>query len=117
MKKLLLILLLLVVAGCASQEEMERRFNDDGRTNAERSEITANRKAMLVDGRIRIGMTAREFANLWEKPDDSQIDRSTSAYGITEWWRFNWDCRTPTHYRNYYHFCFENGILDYWSEN
>ena len=117
MKKLLLILLLLVVAGCASQEEMERRFNDDGRTNAERSEITANRKAMLVDGRIHIVMTATLFAHLWENPPEMWIDRSTSAHGVTEWWRYDSNCKTPTYYRDYYYFCFDNGILTYWSKN
>lgn len=113
MKKLLLTLLLLAVVGCSQWAEMEAKAEKERQA---RIKQTDERKAMLKDGRVYIGMTETKFARLWEKPWHRWIDRSTSAYGVTEWWRYDFSCE-PTYDRSYYHFCFENGILDYWSEN
>jgi hypothetical protein len=120
MKELLLVLLLLTVAGC---EDWERINSPDGKTQIERTKESTrieNLKSSLKDGRVHVGMTTREFSNLWGTPPDQWIDRSTSAYGTTEWWKFDDSCK-PCGYGRYdnpkYHFCFENGILTYWSEN
>jgi len=122
MKKALLVLGLLVMAGC-SAEDWERGWDPDGLTVAERIMVEAkernrieDRKTSLKDGRVYIGMTQRELARLWERPHDSWIDRSTSRYGIAEWWSFDYSCE-PTRFAGYYNFHFENGILTYWSEN
>lgn len=127
MRKLLLTLLLLAVIGC-TEADWERLNSPDGRTEAERAEVRARAKraddlvASLKDGRVHIGMTDTKFARLWGKPQDRYIDRSTSLYGITEWWKFGayygYDCRPYDGYGTpAYYFCFENGILTYWSEN
>ncbi len=122
MKKLLLILLLLTVIGC-SAEDFNELFLPYEETRAGKEwlagiERTEERKAMLRDGRIHIGMTDNEFARLWERPWDGWIDRSISSGGVEEWWKFNYSCEpaSPRVIPTYY-FCFENGILTYWSEN
>ena len=123
--KTLLALLLLVVAGCYSPEEIDKMERGNNRfyhgvdvNDAEWNTIVKDRKAMLTDGRIHIGMTDDEFARLWGRAYSKyyQIDRSTSAYGVTEWWKYDYHCE-PTNYDVDYYFCFENGILDHWSEN
>jgi len=116
MKRSLVILLLLIVAGCSEWAEMEAKAEEERLARIER---TKERRAMLKDGRIRIGMSHREFARLWERPHHTWIDRSTSRYGITEWWWFDYDCEPtrPGSLGSRYAFCFENGILDYWAEN
>ena len=107
MKKLL-VLSLLIMVGC------ETYVSEWDLTGAAHRE---ERLPMLRDGRIHIGMTANRLAELWDRP--RQIDRSTHRYGTTEWWWFDRNCE-PT-YSGYRHsiaaFCFENGILTYWSEN
>lgn len=115
MKRLLLISLLLATIGCSEWAEMEAKAEKERLARIER---TKERRIMLKDGRIHIGMTDDEFAKLWERPWDGWIDRSTSRYGVTEWWRFNYDCEPSSPFSfSKYHFCFENGILDFWSEN
>lgn len=108
MKKALLVLGLLVMVGCepyVSETELADKA------------CKQERLPMLQDGRIHIGMTQREFARLWERPPEINIDRSMSRYGTTEWWKFDRNCRACSYHYAHYHFCFENGILDYWSEN
>jgi hypothetical protein len=104
------ILLLFAMTGCIEETAVQIQAR-------EQFEI---RKASLKDGRVHVGMTERQFLKIWDKPDSESIDRSTSTYGVTEWWRYDRYCHpvdswigTSAHYR----FCFENGILDYWSEN
>lgn len=111
MKKALLVLGLLVMFGCEPYWETEM-----GKRELERRAHEKERLPMLRDGMIHIGMTDDEFARLWERPHDSWIDRSTSRYGIAEWWSFDYSCE-PTRFAGYYNFHFENGILTYWSEN
>ena len=67
MKNLLLTLLLFVVIGC-TEADWERLTSADGRTETERAEVRArvkrtdNRRSMLKDGRVCIGMTDDELA-------------------------------------------------------
>lgn len=114
MKKLLLPLLLLTVAGCSEWAEMEAKAEQERLAAIERAN---QKRAMLTNGKIYIGMTDDKFARLWGKPPDRWIEHSTSRYGVTEWWWFNWDCEPSTLRFSSYGFCFVNGILDYWSEN
>jgi len=118
MKKLLLILLLLAVVGC-NELFIPYEETEAGKEWLARIKQGDERKAMLEDGRIYIGMSKFLFALLWEKPWNGWIDRSTSRYGSTEWWWFNSSCEPcrPGRCAACYVFCFENGILDYWSEN
>ena len=122
MRKLLLTLLLLAVAGCSAEDfnELFLPYKETraGKAAAARWERADERKAMLKDGRIHIGMTDNEFAKLWEKPWGGWIDRSVHASGVTEWWKFNLFCE-PSSPRSFptYCFYFENGVLTYWSEN
>lgn len=112
MRKLLLILLLLVVIGCGG--EMFKPYEE---TEAYKQEqlVVRDKRAMLTDGRIYIGMPAGLFVGRWGT--DIYPDRSISAYGVTEWWKFNRNCESCGWLAVHYSFCFENGILDYWSEN
>ena len=120
MRKLLLTLLLLATTGCMSPEEWEdfqRKTSPDGLLEIERIEQCKKREAMLRDGTIHIGMADSEFARLWERPWHHWIDRSVSAYGVTEWWEYNTWCTPTRPGLGRYYFCFDNGILVYWSEN
>lgn len=127
MKKLLLTLLLLAVIGCSAEDwkNWERMTSPDGLTGAEREaahkakwQRAEDCKAMLTDGRVYIGMTDYQFAALWGIPSEHQIDRSAHLGGVTEWWTYDSACR-PTWSDKFptYYFCFDNGILTYWSEN
>jgi len=121
MKKLSLILLLLVITGCATVEDKERWERDfnGGLTDTEIAIRAKDCKASLEDSRVYIGMTAKEFVKIWVIPQNSRIDSSTSAYGVTEWLRYDNNCN-PNRYGRpswKYNFCFVNGILDYWSED
>jgi len=121
MKKLLLTLLLFAVIGCSAEEidRMQRRqnllFYGADVNDAEWGKIIADRRAMLTDGRIYIGMTEYRFARLWGR--DIYPDRSTSAYGVTEWWKFSYSCQPCGWGGAHYIFSFDDGILTYWSEN
>lgn len=111
MRKLLLVLLLLGTVGCETTPYYWE-------TEAYK-EAVEDKETMLTDGRIHIGITDNKFAGLWQKPHDEMIDRSHHLGGITEWWTFDYNCE-PCHFRSdsaEYYFCFENGILTYWSEN
>ena len=107
MKKPLLALLLLNVVGCKTAPYYWE-------TEAYK-EAVEDRKAMLTDGRIHIGMTDNEFAKLWGR--DIYPDRTVHPWGTIEWWTYDSDCEPRGGRFIHYSFCFENGILVYWSEN
>ena len=111
--KLTFVVVTLLICGCYSPRKTAHTQYE-----LARNKQSDERELMLTDGRIYIGMSDVKFAKLWEYPGDVWIDRSTSQYGVTEWWKYDLFCEpaSPVN-RAKYHFCFEDGILTYWSEN
>ena len=114
MKKLLLSLLFAGVTGCIEfSPEYQAR---ERLVQQEQRDKIAYRQATLRNGIVHVGMTDYEFAKLWDKPYHTWIDRSVSAFGVTEWWWFSIGCEPTNPGRGKYAFCFENRILTFWTE-
>jgi len=107
MKKVLLITYLLLISGC-----MNGMFE-----TSEEIALRRSRQNSLINGKVYIGMTQRDFAKIWPVPYKHLIKRSASSIGISEWWSYDWYCY-PTYMSidSQYHFSFDNYILTFWTE-